>query len=127
MKVSRSVKRDKKSAIQLDGIIRLAITTLVQQLNVCPLPSNHPPLPKHTAQPTTYVMPRKRKVTSGLGQYFFVDDGREALPMLGIESGDAYQVHTFRAVMGRDGVRPTVHSCLHFGDAIRNHGEPCVM
>jgi len=62
-----------------------------------------------------------------LGQYFFVDDGRDALPMLGIESGDAYQVHTFRAVMGRDGVRPTVHSCLHFGDAIRNHGEPSVM
>ena len=62
-----------------------------------------------------------------LRQYFFVDDGRDALPMLGIESFDAYQVHTFRAVMGGDGGRPAVHSCLHFGDATRNHGEPSVM
>ena len=28
-----------------------------------------------------------------------------------------------KEVLGRDGVRPTVHSCLHFGDAIRDHGE----
>ena len=51
------------------------------------------------------------RVVRLLEQYFF-DDGRDALPMLGIESGDAFQVHTFRAVMRRDGVRPTVHSCL---------------
>lgn len=29
----------------------------------------------------------------------------------------------FKDVLGRDGVRSTVHSYLHLGDAIRNHGE----
>lgn len=31
-------------------------------------------------------------------------------------------VGIFRDVLGREGIYPTLHSCLHFVEAIRNHG-----
>jgi len=35
----------------------------------------------------------------------------------------ACQVRIFNEVLGMDGVRPNLHSCLHFAEAIKNHGE----
>lgn len=33
------------------------------------------------------------------------------------------RVKLFKNVLGMDGVRPTVHSCLHFAEAIKKHDE----